>query len=431
MSGAGATLSGMAVTTESIPDICERAHAAALRLAGAGTEAKDDALRRAATLLRGRIDEILAANATDVEAGREAGLDPALLDRLSLDPERVEAMAAGLAAIVALPDPVGESLDRRTLESGVELEQVRVPIGVVAIVYEARPNVTIDAAALCLKSGNAAVLRGSRSAAASNAVLAGIFAEAVEAAGLPSGSIELVAGGGRGELAELARQEGLVDLIIPRGGEGLKAALKEVAEVPVLYAAGGNCHVYAHEDADLAMAARIAVNAKVQRPGVCNSAETLLVHEAIATELLPLVLAELSSAGVEIVGDDRTRALAGDTEVGVATEEDWATEYHAMKIAVGVVDSLEQAIDHINRYGTAHSEAIVTSSGEAGRIFTGGVDAACVYVNASIRFTDGYVFGMGAEIGNSTQKLHARGPIGLRELTSTKYILVGTGQIRE
>ncbi|MBK5115995.1 MAG: glutamate-5-semialdehyde dehydrogenase [Thermoleophilia bacterium] len=421
----------MAVTTESIPGICERAHAAALRLAGAGTEAKNDALRRAATLLRGRIDEILAANAADVEAGQEAGLDPALLDRLSLDPERVEAMAAGLEAIVALPDPVGESLDRRTLESGVELEQVRVPIGVVAIVYEARPNVTIDAAALCLKSGNAAVLRGSRSAAASNAVLAGIFAEAVEAAGLPSGSIELVAGGGRGELAELARQEGLVDLIIPRGGEGLKAALKEVAEVPVLYAAGGNCHVYAHADADLPMAARIAVNAKVQRPGVCNSAETLLVHEAIAAELLPLVLAELSSAGVEIVGDDRTRALAGDTEVGVATEEDWATEYHAMKIAVGVVDSLEQAIDHINRYGTGHSEAIVTSSEEAGRIFTGGVDAACVYVNASIRFTDGFVFGMGAEIGNSTQKLHARGPIGLRELTSTKYILVGTGQIRE
>ena len=421
----------MAVTTESITDVCERARVAALRLAAAPTDVKDDALRGAAELLRRRGPEILAANATDVEAGREAGLDEALLDRLSLDPERIEAMATGLEAIVELPDPVGETLDRRTLESGVELEQVRVPIGVVAIVYEARPNVTIDAAALCLKSGNAAVLRGSSSAAASNAVLAGIFAEAIEAAGLPEGSISLIAGGGRGELAQLAGQEELIDLIIPRGGEGLKAALKEVAKVPVLYASGGNCHVYVHEDADPEMARRITLNAKVQRPGVCNSLETLLVHEAIAERFLPAALAELSDAGVEIVGDERVRALAGETEVGVATEVDWETEYHALKIAVAVVDSLEQAIDHVNRYGTGHSEAIVTGSDRVGRTFTGGVDAACVYVNASIRFTDGFVFGMGAEIGNSTQKLHARGPIGLRELTSTKYILVGTGQIRE
>jgi glutamate-5-semialdehyde dehydrogenase len=420
----------MAVTTESIAEICRRARSASLRLATASTERKDDALRRAAALLRERTSEILAANATDVEAGRSAGIDAALLDRLTLDPERIEAMAVGLEAIIALPDPVGELVDERIIQEGVELEQVRVPIGVVAIVYEARPNVTIDAAGLCLKSGNAAVLRGSSSAAASNAVLAGIFSEAIEAAGLPAGSLELVAGGGREELGELARQSAYVDLIIPRGGEGLKNALKEVAEVPVLYAAGGNCHVYVHEDADVEMARRIALNAKVQRPGVCNSLETLLVHENIAEAFLPQALAEMHEAGVELVGDAASRGLAGEVPMGVATDLDWATEYHAMKMAVKVIGSVEEAVDHINTWGTGHSEAIVTGSGETGRLFTGGVDAACVYVNASIRFTDGFVFGMGAEIGNSTQKLHARGPIGLRELTSTKYVLHGSGQIR-
>jgi glutamate-5-semialdehyde dehydrogenase len=421
----------MAVKSESISDVCRRARAAALKLAGAPTAAKDDALQRAAALLRERGDEILAANATDLEAGREAGLDAALIDRLSLDRDRIEAMAVGLEAIIGLDDPVGEVVETRSLQSGLELEHVRVPIGVIAIIYEARPNVTIDAAALCLKSGNAAVLRGSSTAAASNAVLAALLAEAIEAAGLPEASVQLLAGGGRGELAELARQEGLVDLIIPRGGEGLKAALREVAEVPVLYAAGGNCHVYVHADADLEMARRIAFNSKVQRPGVCNAAETLLVHADVAAGFLPAILGELSAAGVELVGDERVRELAGPVEVGPATEEDWATEYHGMKMAVAVVDSLEAAIEHINGYGTAHSEAIVTRSDDAGDAFTAGVDAACVYVNASTRFTDGFVFGMGAEIGNSTQKLHARGPIGLRELTSTKYILHGTGQIRE
>ncbi|HKJ34983.1 MAG TPA: glutamate-5-semialdehyde dehydrogenase [Solirubrobacterales bacterium] len=421
----------MAVATESISDTCKRARGAALRLSAAPTEVKDDALRRAAALLRERTDEILAANLADVESGRDAGMDPALLDRLALDTERVEEMAVGLEAIVELPDPVGEVLAERTIEGGVELEQIRVPIGVVAIVYEARPNVTIDAAALCLKSGNAAVLRGSSSAAASNAALAGIFSEAVEAGGLPAGSIELIAGGGRAELAELARQEDLIDLIIPRGGEGLKLALKELATVPVLYAAGGNCHIYVHADADLEMARRIAFNAKVQRPGVCNAAETLLVHADVAAEFLPVIAGELSAAGVELVGDERARALVGDTEMGKATDEDWDTEYHGMKMAVAVLDSLEGAIDHINNHGTAHSEAIVTASERDGAAFTRGVDAACVYVNASTRFTDGFVFGMGAEIGNSTQKLHARGPIGLRELTSTKYVLRGSGQVRE
>ncbi len=421
----------MAVATESVTDVCRRARAAALGLSSASTEAKDDALRRAAAMLRERADEILAANATDVERGRQDGLDPALLDRLALDPERVEAMAVGLEAVIDLPDPVGEVIDERTIQGGVELQQIRVPIGVIAIVYEARPNVTIDAAALCLKSGNAALLRGSSSASASNAVLAGIFAEAAREAGLPAGSVELIAGGGREELSELARQEDLIDLIIPRGGEGLKAALKQVARVPVLYAAGGNCHVYVHADADLESAREIVFNAKVQRPGVCNSAETLLVDAEVADRFLPVVLGELAAAGVELVGDDASRAAAGEIEVGAASEEDWATEYHAMKMAVKVVHGVEEAIDHINTYGTKHSEAIVTSSGEVGERFAQRVDAACVYVNASTRFTDGFVFGMGAEIGNSTQKLHARGPIGLRELTSTKYVGRGIGQIRE
>jgi glutamate-5-semialdehyde dehydrogenase len=421
----------MALAVESINEICKRARAAAQELAVAPAERKDDALRRAAALLHERRDEILTANLVDVENGRTAGLDAALLDRLALDDGRIEAMATGLEAVIELPDPVGELVDSRTLPNGIELEHRRVPLGVIAVVYEARPNVTIDAAALCLKSGNAVVLRGSSTAASSNAMLAGIFSDAIVAAGLPAGSLELVAGGGRAELAELARQEGLIDLIIPRGGEGLKAALREVAEVPVLYAAAGNCHVYVHSAADLEMARRIAFNAKVQRPGVCNAAETLLVDAAVAAEFLPAALGELAAAGVELVGDERARESAPDVPVAAAHEEDWATEFHALKLAVAVVDGVDAAIDHVNRWGTGHSEAIVTADAEAGRRFTDRVDAACVYVNASTRFTDGFEFGMGAEIGNSTQKLHARGPIGLRELTSTKYVLRGSGQIRE
>jgi len=299
------------------------------------------------------------------------------------------------------------------------------------VVYEARPNVTIDAAALCLKSGNAAVLRGSSSAESSNAFLAGLIADALAAAELPAASVSLLSGGGHEQLAELATAEDLVDLIIPRGGEGLKNALKSVAKVPVMYAAAGNCHVYVHQDADLEMAERIAYNAKVQRPGVCNAAETLLVHKDVAADLLPAVLASLSEAGVELVGDERTRESAGSIPIREAGAEDWDTEYHGLKMAVGVVDSLGEAVAHINRHGTGHSDAIVTRSEQVGEEFTDGVDSAAVYVNASTRFTDGYEFGMGAEIGNSTQKLHARGPIGLRELTTTKYVVHGSGQIRE
>ncbi len=331
--------------------------------------------------------------------------------------------------IAALPDPVGEVVEERTLASGLEMRKVRVPLGVVAVVYEARPNVTVDCAALCIKSGNAIVLRGSSYAERSNGALAALVKDAAQEAGLPADAVALL-GSDRSELAELAGAEGLVDLIIPRGGEGLKEALKEVAKVPVMYAASGNCHVYVHEDADLEMARAIAYNAKVQRPGVCNAAETLLVNSAVAAQLLPDVLGDLADAGVELVGDERVRESSAEVDVGPASEDDWRTEYLGMKMAVGVVDSLDEAIEHVNRYGSGHSEAIVTGSEEAGERFSGEVDAAAVYVNASTRFTDGYEFGMGAEIGNSTQKLHARGPIGLRELTTTKYVVHGTGQVR-
>jgi glutamate-5-semialdehyde dehydrogenase len=421
----------MAATATPVAEICRAAKAAALRLAVATTEAKNAALVEIAGRIEARKGEILDANAADVEAGRGAGLDEALIDRLLLDDERIAGMAEGVRQIVALPDPVGEVIEEKTLENGLRFRTERVPIGVIAIVYEARPNVTVDAAALCLKSGNAAVLRGSSSAERSNAVLAGIIAEAIRDAGLPEGSVGLIAGGDRADLVELATQDEYVDLIIPRGGEGLKQALKGVATVPVIYAAAGNCHVYVHSDADLEMARKIAYNSKVQRPGVCNASETLLVHEGIANELLPPLLAELHGAGVELVGDERTRADAGETEVGPATEEDWDTEYHGLKMSVGVVDSLEEAIAHVNQHGSGHSEAIVTSSDEAANEFTAGVDAAATFVNASTRFHDGYEFGMGAEIGTSTQKLHARGTIGVRELTTTKYVVRGDGQVRE
>jgi glutamate-5-semialdehyde dehydrogenase len=319
-------------------------------------------------------------------------------------------------------------LDGFRLPHGLDVRKVRVPLGVVAVVYEARPNVTIDAAALALKSGNAIVLRGSSSAAHSNAVLSSVAGEAAEAAGLPAGSLALVAGGGREELAELATQEGVVDLIIPRGGEGLKAALSAVAKVPVIYAASGNCHVYVDASADLDRARAIVVNAKVQRPGVCNAAETLLVHSAVADAFLPGALEALRAEGVELRGDERVRGL--DAGVSAASDEDWATEYLALVLAVKVVDSVDEALDHISAFGSGHSEAIVTGSVDAARAFQLGVDAACVYVNASTRFTDGGQFGMGAEIGNSTQKLHARGPIGLRELCTFKYLVEGEGQVR-
>jgi glutamate-5-semialdehyde dehydrogenase len=420
----------MATATRSVAETCASAKRASRELAMASTEAKNAALARLAELLSERTQEILDANAADLAAERAASLTEALRDRLTLDAARVAAMAEGVREIVALPDPIGEVLDERTLASGLRMKKVRVPLGVVAVVYEARPNVTVDCAALTLKSGNAVVLRGSSYAARSNGVLAAIVSEAVDETGLPEGSVELLDGAERAELAELATADGLVDLLIPRGGGGLKEALKSVATVPVMYAAAGNCHVYVHDDADLEMARRVAFNAKVQRPGVCNSAETLLVNASVAERFLPGILTDLREAGVELVGDERARAAADGAAVEEATEADWDTEFLGMKMAVGVVDSLAEAIAHVNLHGTGHSEAIVTSSEQAGEAFTDGVDAAVVYVNASTRFTDGFEFGMGAEIGNSTQKLHARGPIGLRELTTFKYVVRGDGQVR-
>jgi glutamate-5-semialdehyde dehydrogenase len=399
-------------------------------LAGASAAVKDAALERTAGLLEERVAEILDANAADVADERAEGLSVALQDRLALSEERIVAMADGVRAVAALENPVGEVLDERTLESGVELTKVRVPLGVVAVVYEARPNVTIDCAALTVKSGNAIVLRGSHYAERTNGALAALVREALAEAGLPEDAVLLLAGGGHEDLAELARQEETVDLLIPRGGAGLKNALKDVATVPVIYAAAGNCHVYVHADADLEMARRIVLNAKTQRPGVCNAAETLLVDAAVAADFLPGALAELRAAGVELVGDERAGQLAGEVEIGEACDEDWGTEYLDLKLAVAVVDSLDEAIEHVNCHGTRHSEAIVTGSAEAAERFSSGVDAAVVYTNASTRFTDGFEFGMGAEIGNSTQKLHARGPIGLRELTTYKYVVRGDGQVR-
>lgn len=421
----------MAATTTSVADTCEAAQRAARVLGGASTASKDAALEAIARLLGERAGDVLEANAADLADEQAEGLTPALRDRLALSEERVAAMADGVRAVVALEDPVGELLEQKTLESGLELSKVRVPLGVVAVVYEARPNVTVDCAALTIKSGNAIVLRGSHYAERTNGALAAIVREALAEAGLPEDAAVILAGGGHEDLGELATQEGTVDLLIPRGGEGLKNALKSVATVPVIYAAAGNCHVYVHAEADLEMARRIAVNAKVQRPGVCNAAETLLVDAAVAEEFLPAALAELREAGVELVGDERARALAGGAEVGAASEDDWDSEFLDLKLAVAVVDSLEDAVEHVNRHGTRHSEAIVTGSADAAARFTSGVDAAVVYANASTRFTDGFEFGMGAEIGNSTQKLHARGPIGLRELTTYKYVVRGDGQVRE
>jgi glutamate-5-semialdehyde dehydrogenase len=395
----------MASTALSIADTCAAAQRASRTLATLGSCVRDGALEAIATALEQSTEQILEANARDLEAGESSGLSDALLDRLALDERRVAEMAAGVRTVAALPDPVGEVIDGSTLANGLQLRRVRVPLGVVAVVYEARPNVTIDAAALCLKSGNAVVLRGSSSAAHSNAVLAAIAADAATGAGLPLGALSLIAGGDRDELAELATQAGVVDLIIPRGGEGLKAALKGVATVPVIYAASGNNHVYVDAGADLEQARAIVLNAKLQRPGTCNAADKL--H-----------------------GDPRAIAAAPGVAIDVATEEDWDTEYLALELAVAVVDSVDDAIAHVNAHGSGHSEAIVTPSTASARAFQLGVDAACVYVNASTRFTDGGEFGMGAEIGNSTQKLHARGPIGLRELCTLKYLIEGAGHVR-
>lgn len=422
----------MEALTTNVAAICADAKEASRVLAGLATEEKNRALAAIADALDEHQDEIIAANARDLEAGREAGLDAALMDRLLLDAGRLSAIAEDVRKVIELDDPAGRLLSEFTMYNGLQVRKVAVPLGVIAVVYEARPNVTIDAAALALKSGNAIVLRGSSIATNSNQVLADVARSAVAEVGIPQAAISIVSGGDREELKQLATQEGVVDLIIPRGGEGLKRALKSVATVPVIYAAAGNNHVYVDAEADLAKAEEIVVNSKVQRPGVCNAAETLLVHEAVAAEFLPRIAKRLEEEGVELRADAQARVLAGpqQQEIGLAADSDWDTEFLALVLAVKIVSGEEEAIQHINLHGTGHSEAIVTDSPQAAERFSAGVDAAVVYVNASTRFTDGGEFGLGAEIGISTQKLHARGPLALAELCTYKYIVVGSGQVR-
>jgi glutamate-5-semialdehyde dehydrogenase len=402
-----------------------RARAPARVLRTLPTDTKDGALRAMADALVERADEVLSANAADVAAAAADGTPASVLDRLRLDAGRIAGVADALRQLVALPDPVGDVVRGSTLPNGLQLRQVRVPLGVVGIVYEARPNVTVDAAGLCLKSGNAALLRGSASAFRTNTALVAVLTEAAEKAGLPAGSVELLPAD-RASVGELLNARGLVDVVIPRGGASLIQRVVREARVPVIETGEGNCHVYVDASADPAIAEAIVLNAKTHRVSVCNSAETLLVHRDVA--FLPRLLSALADAGVTLHGDDAARA-AHDAVVP-ATEEDWATEYLSMDMAVRVVDDLPQALDHIERWGSGHSEAIVADSARAIADFTAGVDAAAVLVNASTRFTDGGEFGFGAEIGISTQKLHARGPLGLPELTSTTYVVTGSGHTR-
>ncbi|MCX6371979.1 MAG: glutamate-5-semialdehyde dehydrogenase [Actinobacteria bacterium] len=413
----------------SVQQTCAAAQRAARVLAGLPRARKDEALGNVADALSRRAAEILAENAEDVRLGRENRLPDALVDRLLLDEDRLHDVATSVRALAALPDPVGQLVDGWRLENGVELRKVRVPLGVVAVIYEARPNVTVDAACLCLKTGNAVILRGGSAAMHSNRILSEVVQGAVIEAGLPCEAVSCLTPDRR-ELDELLEQRRYVDLVIPRGGEDLKNYLMDRSKVPVIYAAGGNCHVYADAAADLDKAVHIIVNAKCQRPGVCNAAETLLVHRDVAAEFLPRAVDELKRRGVELVVDKAAGDLLGDPTLKRANKTHYETEFLALKLAVRVVDSLDEALEHIATYGTRHSEAIVTEDLGAARRFTAEVDAACVYVNASTRFTDGGAFGLGAEMGISTQKLHARGPIALQELTCVKYELWGDGQVR-
>ncbi|MET7359528.1 glutamate-5-semialdehyde dehydrogenase [Streptomyces sp. NPDC005562] len=409
-----------------------RARGAAATLAPLPRAAKDDALLAIADALEVRTAEIVEANGKDIARAREAGTDEGIIDRLTLTPERVRAIAADVRDVAALPDPVGEVVRGSTLPNGIDLRQVRVPLGVVGIIYEARPNVTVDAAALCLKSGNAVLLRGSSSAYASNTALVRVLRDAVHGAGLPADAVQLVPGENRDSVRELMRARGLVDVLIPRGGASLIRTVVEESTVPVIETGTGNCHVYVDAEADIDMAVDILVNSKAQRPSVCNAAETLLVHRNIADAFLPRALDALADAGVTVHADERVLTYADGTKATVvpATTEDWETEYLSHDIAAAVVDTLEQAVEHIRLWTSGHTEAIVTTSQRAARRFTQLVDSTTVAVNASTRFTDGGQFGFGAEIGISTQKLHARGPMGLPELTSTKYIVTGDGHVR-
>ena len=406
----------------------EAAKCASRALACLSSAAKDAALRAMADALTAHTEAIRKANASDLKAARAAGARPAYLDRLALDATRIESMADGLREASRLPDPVAGGDYETVRPNGLEIRRVRVPLGVVAIIYEARPNVTSDAAGLCLKSGNAVILRGGSDALGSNRVIASVLAHAAYAAGVPEGAIQLIETRDRAAVDAMLGLRGMIDVVIPRGGAGLIAHIVAHSRVPVIETGTGVCHTFVDETADEGMATAIAVNAKASRCSVCNAMETLLVHANIAASFLPKVTAEMERAGVTLRGCERARAICPSMEA--ATEEDWATEYGDLILSVRVVDTMDDAIAHIHRYGTGHSEAIVTRDLERAHRFQREVDAAAVYVNASTRFTDGHEFGFGAEIGISTQKLHARGPMGLAALTSTKYLIYGEGQIR-
>ncbi|MDO4292022.1 MAG: glutamate-5-semialdehyde dehydrogenase [Eubacteriales bacterium] len=418
----------------------KQAKAAGYELGSLGRREKDRALLFAAQALKESADEILAANALDLEEGRKSGMSPGLLDRLALDEKRIFSMAEGLAEIAGLPDPVGEVMESFVRPNGLQISKRRVPLGVVGIIYESRPNVTADAFGLCFKAGNAVLLKGGSDALRSNTAIEGVLRRALTKAGVTPDAVQLVKSADRSVTAQLMRLNEYVDVLIPRGGAGLIRAVVENSTVPVIETGSGNCHIYVDESADMDMAVKIIVNAKTQRLGVCNACESLVVHDKARAKLLPRLYRALLDKGVEIRADRRARpegeslsgfedaALSG--KIGAASEEDFGTEYLAAILSVKTVDSLEEAIAHINRYNTGHSEAIITQNEENARRFLNRIDAACVYVNASTRFTDGFEFGFGAEIGISTQKLHARGPMGLRELTSYKYEICGDGQVR-
>ncbi|MEO8602639.1 MAG: glutamate-5-semialdehyde dehydrogenase [bacterium] len=418
----------MTAIEETVVALCRASRGAARAVATATPEAKNTALRHAAARLRERRADLLAANGGDVTAAEAAGLSAALVDRLTLNQARIDAMANGLEEIAALPDPVGETIAQWRRPNGLEIAQVRVALGVVGVIYESRPNVTADAAGLGLKAGNAVILKGGSEAFATNRAIAACIADGLTAAALPAAAVQFIPTTDREAVTVLLRQRELIDVIVPRGGPSLIAAITDQSRIPVIQHYAGICHVYVDDRADLAMAERIAVNAKVQRPGVCNAMETLLVHRDVAETFLRQVAVPLRAANVELRGCPRTRAVLPDA--AIATDEDWRTEYLDLILSVKVVDSLDDAVAFIATYGTGHSDAIITDSYAHAQRFTAAVDSAAVYVNASTRFTDGYEFGFGAEVGISTNRLHARGPMGLRELTTYKYVIHGSGQIR-
>lgn len=416
-------------TYELVKAKAQAAKQAAAKLAVTSTAVKNAALLAMAAALEAQQSEILAANERDMTAAAAKGMKSSMLDRLKLTAERISGMADGLRQVTGLADPVGNVIDGKTLPNGLHITKIRVPLGVIGIIYEARPNVTADAAGLCLKSGNAVILKGGSEAMESNKTVAAILAQAAEGAGIPAGSIQFIDTSDRQAVQDLIHMNGLVDVVIPRGGAGLIQAVVRNASVPVIETGAGVCHTYVDKDADVEMAMKIAFNAKVQRPSVCNAMETLLVHKDIADKFLPMMLMMYNSSAVEIRGDEAVQEYSG--QVHPATEEDWSTEYGDLRLSVKIVDSIEEAMAHIAKYGTGHSECIVTDNYQAAQLFQYTVDAAAVYVNASTRFTDGNEFGFGAEIGISTQKLHARGPMALPELTSTKYLINGNGQVRK